>query len=96
MNYGIEGHRYVRQYRLKDGTSRWSLWEFQGNGEKGGVATEGRRKRVGTAHTEAEVAQFLGTIDLDIRIVRSELQRLEREWFDKMAQLADLETLATL
>jgi hypothetical protein len=66
MGYGIVGSRYVRQYRLKDGTSHWSLWEYKAEGEPDTVSSSGRRVRVGTAHTEAEVAQFLGMVDKEI------------------------------
>lgn len=96
MAYGIIGHRHVKQYRLKDDTAHWSLWEYQADGEHDTMSSTGRTVRVGTAHTEAEVAQFLGNVDQEIVWVKKDLAKLEKEWFEKMAILNDLETLQTV
>lgn len=45
-----EGYRYVRGYRVKDGSGRWALWERQ----------RGRARRVGTTLTRRGYMEFLG------------------------------------
>ncbi len=93
MAYGIVGSRSVKRYTLKDGTFHWSLWEQKGNGERGEMASDCRRVRVGTAHTEAEVSQFLGCVDQDIEWTRKDVARLEAQWFELMQKLADLQAM---
>jgi len=44
-----DGYRFVRQYWVLDGESRWALWE----------KIDGRMVRVGTAYSEAEYKAFL-------------------------------------
>lgn len=93
MAYGIIGSRSVKQYRLKDDTIHWSLWEQQGPGEPDTMSANCRRVRVGTAHTEAEVSQFLGMVDQDIEWTRKDIARKEAEWFELMQKLSDLEAV---
>ena len=45
-----DGYRYIRQYRRRNGTRPWALWEVQ----------NGRARRVGTAETNDEKRAFLG------------------------------------
>lgn len=49
MNRRDEGYRYIREYRTKDGSRRWALWQ----------TVNGKRTRVGTAKTEEERTRFL-------------------------------------
>lgn len=93
MGYGIVGSRSVKQYRLKDDTIHWSLWEQKGTGEQDAMASDCRRVRVGTAHTEAEVSQFLGMVDKDIEWTKQDMARLESQWFELMQKLSDLEAM---
>jgi hypothetical protein len=44
-----DGYRYVRQYRVTNGSVRWALYERQAV----------RARRVGTAHTALAYLQFL-------------------------------------
>ena len=46
---GTNGYRYVRGYRVKDGSERYALWERQ----------NGRARRIGTALSKGEYLRFL-------------------------------------
>ena len=59
----IEGHRYVRSYRVSGYVQRWALYETQ----------HGKARRVGTARTALAYLTFLRiTGDLLVRCLRHE------------------------